>query len=217
MPQNHDSRDPRDRDPHQRGSQPPVPDTFIPEGRWPVIAVQHSFGDGKSAEQIGVLLQFLEGPGKGQTRTWYGSWSEAAIEFTLDALRALGWKGDDLRDLSTIYPKTGGKAAIAVLQHEFFDGKWREKIAWINGDGVAMNKPLDGPAFEKFAARMRNLIPRVEGRAGSSAAPSGYGQQERPPVGQGGYYDNAGGRDARNAEPPPPSDRDAPPNRGRPW
>jgi hypothetical protein len=208
-----DRRDPP-RDMRDPRAQPPGPDPraeLIPEGRYPVIAVSFSFGVGKQAEQVGVACQFQEGPGKGQIRPWRGSFSDNAIEFTLRGLRALGWQGDDLRKIDGILPKNGGKVAIATLEHEEYEGKWREKIAWLNDDGVAFSKPLEGPDFEKFAARMRNVIPKVEGRGGGSAQSLGGGG-----YGQGGSYQGGGGhgggqgRDDRRDEPPPPTDRDEP-------
>lgn len=190
--------------PHHDG--PEDDDELLDEGEWPVMAVTHKIGfAGTNNEQIGVRCKFTEGPHKNKTLVWYGSFSDRALDITIRGLRALGMKGDDLRDLSGMYTDPG--AAIGVVQHDEYQGKKRARIAFINGGDVVMKQEMNAQELSAFAQRMRGAFARTGGGKPSTpaAGPSvGNGRGAPPPRDQQQSFGN------RRDEPPPPSDDDMP-------
>lgn len=165
-------------------------------GTYKVRGVSAELGyTSKGNEQVGVLLQILSEGFENETITWFGSFSEAAQDRTLEALRHLGWSSDDLFDLSGI----GSKEAYAVLEEEEFQGKVSMKVKWINAaGGLAMKAPMNEAQARAFSARMKGAVLASKSKVGGGAKPAGApparGQQQRSP--QRGY------------EPPPPTDDD---------
>src|SRR5438445_10684785 len=69
-----------------------------PEGTYRARATTWGLGStGGDKEQVAVTFKLLDYPGK--VITYYGSFSEAALEFTVKALRTCGWTGVDISDL----------------------------------------------------------------------------------------------------------------------
>jgi hypothetical protein len=176
---------------------------LIPEGKYRVKAVEAVFGEASTGtEQIGVLLEVVDGDHKGTLLTWYGYFSEAAEERTIQSMRYLGWKGVDITDLSSMY---AGQEAQADIEHDTDqEGKTRAKVQWING--IGMKKKMEGAQLASFAKRIRGVAARVGGAAAGGAS-SGM-----PPMNR-----SNGNGNGRRDDAPPPDDRDAPPwggNRG---
>ena len=118
-------------------------------------------------EQVAVLLEILDEGYVGETITWFGFFTEATTERTLDSLRLLGWKGDDLFDLSGI----GETEARAVLDEEDYNGEMRLKVKWINGPGgLALKAPMNESQARAFAARMKGTVLAHKQTAGQPAA-----------------------------------------------
>ncbi len=153
---------------------------IMPAGDYAVIAIAAKLGyAGTKNEQIGARLRITEGPLKNKTMLWYGSFSGAAEEFTVKAMRALGFAGNDLRDLSSML---GGQAAIAVVQHDTYQGKLRAKVAWINGADVQMKDEMNTDELAAFAQRMRGVFARHSGGASQPAKAVGHPQGRQQPT-----------------------------------
>ena len=156
-------------------------------------------------EQVGIAFDLLDGPDAGQSITAYGSFSGAALPYTLEKMRTAGWRGDDLADLSSIGgPKTPD--VQLVIEHEEYNGKLSAKVKFINSlGGVAMKEVLDAKAAQTFAARMRGA---VLAHNQSTGAPT------KPPATPARPAARPASRTASPArqEPPPPTDADAPPD-----
>lgn len=105
-------------------------------------------------EQVAIELEITDGERKGDTLTWYGFFTEAAIDRTLESLRHLGWEGDDLSNLSGI----DRNEVSIVVEDEEFNGVVREKVKWINGGGIAMKETLDDGAAKALAAKLRGHV-----------------------------------------------------------
>jgi hypothetical protein len=107
-------------------------------------------------EQVAVLFDFLDVPGK--TLTWYGYWTEATWERTIETLRTCGWTGNEIDDLSELSGET--PEVFVVLDHEpDQNGAMRERIKWVNKtNGLAMKKALDPARAKEFAARAKAQI-----------------------------------------------------------
>jgi len=193
--------DPRD----PRGSEPPRQQKLEPPaGSYPVRAKAHRFGETKKGDpQVGVALEIVDGQYKGKRLTWYGTFvNEQAEEITIKALRALGFRGVDLTDLSSIYEGE----AIAVVDHEAdLEGVMRVKVKWINGADVMMKKELAGADLKRFADRMRGKLARTA--TPDTRPPTGAtrrDEREYPPAPRDEQRQWA--RDQTRDERPPPRD-----------
>jgi hypothetical protein len=174
---------------------------MIPEGSWKAKGGAWAIGTASTGtDQVGVEIIFLEGPAKDERRTWYGYFTDAAFERTIESLRLLGWKGSDLSDLTGI----GTTEVYAVVAHEQDQhGEIRERVAWINDlGGVAMSNRMDEGSAKAFAARMRGKILALDAAGGRKPGAPAMRQaslpsREPPPTGAGG---------ASHVMPPPEDD-----------
>lgn len=156
-------------------------------------AVENSFEWGVSSndnDQIGVLVNVLDGELAGSQATWYGTFTEASEDRTIESLRFMGWNGTDVVNL----PGLGSTDFQLTFEEEQTDsGSVYWKPAFVNRIGVAMKTPMDDRRKAAFAARLRAKI----GTAGTRPAQAANGG--RGPAGRGA----AGGFDS-----PPPTDDD---------
>ena len=132
---------------------------MLAEGKYTATAVEHSqvtLHEKTGNEEIRVLCEILdEGDAKGVTRTWHGYFTEKTAERTIESLRYMGWKGDDITNISL---EPGTKFQI-VIKHEEYEGKTQEKIAWINRlQSVYVGQPMDASRKSSFASRMKGLV-----------------------------------------------------------
>jgi hypothetical protein len=112
-------------------------------------------------EQVAIKFELSDYPGV--FRTWYGYFTEATWERTLEALRICGWKGDDLTDLTGI----SDNAVSLVLLTEEYKGEFNQKVKFVNAPnsaGVGMKNKLAGDGLKSFAASMKAKI-RSAGRS----------------------------------------------------
>ncbi len=126
--------------------------------------------DKGTAEQIGVTLRVLEGPETGKEIYWYGSLHENAQQYTVEALRAMGWTCNDLGTLTGL----GSLKVIAVEKIEEWKGKKRTKYMVFP---VKTPKPtLEADAKASFGARFKALaascgpLTRTDANAGVDPA-----------------------------------------------
>ena len=87
--------------------------------------------------------------------------SEKAAPYALEKLRACGWTGDDVTQLSGI----DANEITVVVKYEVFEGKERLRadIA-TTGGRITLESPMDAPAKRGFAARMKaaaKTVPRA--------------------------------------------------------
>lgn len=170
------------------------------EGKHKAKPVGASLGFTKdNKEQVGIVLEIIEGDATGQTITRYGSFSDAALPYTLKDLRTCGWVGDDLSDLSSVGGDGGVAVEIVIGQEEYpaGSGQWHDKVKFINAlgaGGAGLAKPLDATQAKAFAARMRNNVRALEAANGTLAKPAPKPAPKPKPASQ----------------PPPHDDRDAP-------
>jgi hypothetical protein len=163
----------------------------LKDGIYRARALGAGLGETKSgAEQVAIEFDFLDF--EGTRLTYYGTFSDKAVEHTLRALRTAGWRGDDLADLSSI----GGPDAPEVdlvVENEEWEGKVRLKVRWVNPrGGLGMKAALAPDKAKAFAARMRGQVAAFDRTAGAPKPTSGQARG-RPP------------------EPPPHTDDDHPP------
>ena len=166
---------------------------LIAEARYRGRPVAAALGlTSKGREQIAVTFDFVDPAG---TRlTWYGYFTDDTTERTIEALRACGWKGDDLSVFVEGQPVPEGfdQEVELVVKHETWEGKTSARIAFVNsGGGLALKNALTLDQAQSFAQRMRSRIgafDRAAGRGSSSARPAA-----RPAAARGSTPTAAGG------------------------
>ena len=168
------------------------------QGRAREWALGHSKN---GTEQIAVLFDYIDSNGEASTITWFGYFSEAACDRTIEALRYCGWEGDDFGRLDGL----DKNEVELVIENETYEGKSHLKVQWVNRlAALALKAPMDQNQVAAFAARMRGKA--VASRQKMAAAPRAQQPARAPahrsPAGDYGDYD---GPDA-----PPPTDDEIP-------
>lgn len=113
-------------------------------------------------EQVAVLIE-LE---TGDRLTWYGYFSDAAAERTIESLLAMG-----VTDLETL-AGLGSQHFEVVVDDEEYQGKTRTKVKFINrlGGGVAMKSRMNEAERKSFAHRYRGKFLSMQRAAGTTPA-----------------------------------------------
>ena len=114
------------------------------------------YSKNKGTPQINVDLELIDEGGI--VMTWTGYFSDAANPYTIKNLRTLGFKGDDISDLSSL---NNEKLVQIVTEPEEFEGKVYEKIKFINPVGgftMAEEQRMGDKERKTFAAQMRGAF-----------------------------------------------------------
>lgn len=166
-------------------------------------AVKGALGETSTGrEQVGVEFALLDADGTENPDaphiTWFGFFTEKTLPTTLKALRTMGWKGNDLEDLTGIDANT----VELVVEHEEYNGNVTAKVRWINPlNGGGMKAALAPDKAKAFAARMRQQIAAFDA---SSALPKATVNTAKPKAAKPPKL-NGGGP----PEPPPHTDSDS--------
>lgn len=173
---------------------------YMPTGTYRGRAVEWALAetnDGK--EQIAVLFEFLDEAHVGKRMTWYGSFSDTQLrdgrtvaEMTLDALRTMGWQGDDVSNIAALPDEVS-----LVVGQDTYNGVSKSKIKFVNGKaGLAIKAPMPVDKAKAFAARMKGLAvkSRQQGSAPAAArAPQQQSRGQQQPQ-RGGQQQGRGGQ-----------------------
>ena len=134
-------------------------------------------------EQVGIDFQILEGEHQGEHITWWGYFTDATTDKTIEALRICGWEGDDLCDLSGIQ---NNDVDLVVQAKEFTNartGEVREgvEVRWVNKpSGLQMRDKMDAAAAKDFAQKMRGRVVALRSGNGRAPAPAAKPQPKFP-------------------------------------
>lgn len=134
------------------------------------IASSEQYGTSqKGTDQIAVDLNLSD---FGERVTTFLYFSDAAAQYSIERLRAMGWEGDDLSNLAGI----DRNIVNVEIKFEMYDGKEQMKVQILTGGGrVVLQNTMNDQAKRAFGARFKNLA--AQSRAGSSPAGSGSGTQ----------------------------------------
>lgn len=150
----------------------------------------------KGNEQVAVEFQVLTEGASHDTLIWYGYFTDATVDRTIQSLRYMGWEGDDLSNLQGI----DKNEVDLVVEDETYEGQTFAKVQWVNKPGgLALKAPLSPERAQSFAAKMRERIKAIDaagGKRATSSAPKPQQQSVPPSLAQ--------------PEPPPISDADLP-------
>jgi hypothetical protein len=163
-----------------------VTSTYIlPEGRHVALCRSVQFGwteKGKEQIAIGFELTHPDDPDCGARITYFGTFTDAeegkkygALDFTMQAIRYIGYTGDDLSELPAL--AEAGQLAQEVelvVQHEEYNGALSAKVKFVNRPGggqVQLKKPLDERELKVFAQAMKSRL-RADAPRKSSGTPA---------------------------------------------
>lgn len=157
---------------------------MLDPGKYRARAIEGAIGETSTEkEQVTVLFELLDVPGK--TITWYGYWTEATWERTIEALRTMGWTGSDIDDLSELSDPSMPEVYLVIDQEPNEKGVLREKVKWVNksAGGLAMKTALEPTKARAFAERVKAQIALFDQQHGH-AAPQGpaSAQQQKAKV-----------------------------------
>lgn len=146
---------------------------MIPAGKYigtPVGAALGTTSSGK--EQIAIQFEFIDPVG--ERLTWYGYFTDAAFERTIEQLRACGWTGSSLDEFAADHLPAGVDRQVElVVQHEEYQGKTQVRLAFVNsiGAGLALKSAMDAGQARAFAAKMKGRIAALSGGVPPAARP----------------------------------------------
>ncbi len=157
---------------------------MIEAGKHRARAVEWGVGEaGTGTMQIGVVFELLDQE-PGTYITYYGYFTDGALEFTLKALRAMGWQGSDITELDNNGGGLDQREVQIVVEHEEYQGRIQTKVKWVNSlGGMAMANRVTGDKLASFAAGLRGKIMGLEpGRRAAPAAGMGQTQPAARPT-----------------------------------
>ena len=139
--------------------------------RGQAIKGSEQYGQTKNGnDQIVIDLNLLD---IGEKVSTFLVFTDKAAEYSLDRLRACGWKGDDLSNLDGI----DANEVEVEVKYEQYNGETKMKVQIITGGGaVKLKDQLDDKGKKAFAAKYRDLAKSVAPKA---AAPKAEGSEEK--------------------------------------
>jgi hypothetical protein len=162
---------------------------MIADGVYRARAIQGALGQASTgSDQVAVEFEILTEGLEGQHITWFGYFTDATWERTVEALRTCGWQGDDLSDLTGL----GASEVDLVIEQEEYNGKYSAKVKWINKPGgMSLKAPMSPERAQQFASEMKGRIlslkkngttkPAAKSAAGRTVEPPPHADSDRPP------------------------------------
>jgi hypothetical protein len=131
-------------------------------------AGSEQYGETKNAnDQIVLDLDLLD---LGERVSTFLVFSEKAAPWSIKRLRALGWTGDSLADLTGI----DSSEVDVEVKYEEYNGELKMKVQIIVGGTVTLENQFDDKAKKAFAAKHAALVK-------STAAPRGAARPAAKP------------------------------------
>lgn len=119
---------------------------------------------GTGKEQVAVEFDVLTEGAAEKNLVWYGYFTDATLERTIESLRYMGWKGDDPSDG---LPGLDANEVDIVVEDEEYEGKTYAKVQWVNRPGgLALKAPLSEEKAKAFGASMRERIRAIDASKG---------------------------------------------------
>jgi hypothetical protein len=140
-------------------------------GHYRARAVEGDFGvAGTGTKQIAVLFEITEGEARGERVTWYGYFTPATAERTIESLRHCGctFPDDAIDDLDGL---TVNEVGLVLEEEHDEHGPVRLRVRWVNrlASGVALGARLDAAAKRSFADEMRGFVMASRAKNGAAA------------------------------------------------
>jgi hypothetical protein len=125
--------------------------------------------------QFAIGFEYIDGPNKGSTITFYGGFkSDAAQDFTEKQLRACDWNGD------YEHPELTDKPVRICIEPDEYKGQVRDKVRSISKQKGGGFKPMEAGSLSSFAKSLKRAAP-------AASSSNGFGATEdEPDYGYGG-------------------------------
>jgi len=151
-------------------------ENLVKPGRYTAKVLDHGITETKNGDpQAAVRFGFETADGPREL-TWYGSFKEKALEFTIKGLVNCGLKGNNPAGALEI----GKEVSIVVEVDQDQEGKDRNVIRWVNALG-GITKKMDSreaaAKLERFSGAVMALKEK-EGLAPKNFAPQSGGGKE---------------------------------------
>lgn len=128
------------------------------------IAGSEQYGQtSKDNDQIVLDLQLLE---LGETVSTFLVFSEKAAPWSMKRLRACGWTGDNLADLTGI----DSQEVDVQVRYEEYNGDMKMKVEIVVGGTVTLENQFDDKSKKAFAAKFRDLAKATAPKSGAAPA-----------------------------------------------
>jgi len=149
------------------------------------VAGSEQYGDAGANKTLQVAIDLVL-PELGRSVSTFLFFSKDAAPYSIERLRALGWEGNDIRNLKGI---DKNEVDVEIIS-EMYEGKQQWRVNILTGPGrVTLANTVNK---DEFAARLAALGISVDGSSSSSGGGGG-----------GGAGGGAAGNSASGEEPPP--------------
>lgn len=131
----------------------------------------------KGDDQIVLDIEVALAEGEVRRLSTFLYFSDAAAAYSLDRLRAGGWTGDDVTDLTGV----DTRLVDVEIKYETWEGEQRMRVQILTGGGsVRLENTMNEKQKQMFAARMKALAKGGGQPRAPRAAPA---QPRRAPAG----------------------------------
>lgn len=96
--------------------------------------------------------------------------TDKTVEYTIEKLRAMGWEGDDFRELNQQPAVLAGHKCVITVSHESYEGKTRAKVNFVNPEGYEGGEIQRDENAAKNAMRFNALLKSGKGKVKPSTA-----------------------------------------------
>lgn len=153
---------------------------MIPEGTYVARVIEHEpgYSSKKGTPQVRLKWGLKNGGQEGVTLDQYLYFTELSSEIAFKVLDAAGWDGNDEVDLVGV----GSVDAEIVVKHEEYEGKVRERIAFVNkpGEGPQMSKPVEDKAEFRRVMRAMRAVSGIGPAQAKPATQNDAGEDDLP-------------------------------------
>jgi len=153
---------------------------MLKPGHYQALAREWTFGKtSKGTEQVAIVFEIADGDDKGQRITWYGFFTDATYERTLDSLENAGWDGQSLAKLGGL----GSRPCVIVVEHETGqDGKTYSRVRWVNslGGGLNVKEKMESHEVASLEERMKGAMLDRRQRKASGSGNSNQKRMREP-------------------------------------
>lgn len=127
-------------------------------GKYKAKAIGVDFGNSPKTGTEFIAIAFEVGPAR-EIETWNGYLSEKAAPRTIQALRAMGWAGNDLSTIEPDASNLPGWVQVDVQDDVAQDGTVRgTRIAFVNSLSGMVGTPMTENNRKSLALRLRALV-----------------------------------------------------------
>jgi hypothetical protein len=140
-----------------------------PKGFFRAEILDHGFGKTDAGtDYFGVRFKTLIDDGPTGEITGFFYMTEKSAEYTVQKVRAMGYEGDDLRDLAKVPPILQGRMVKITVEHREYQGEMRDSVASVYPEDWEPGLKKDAEAatnVARFNALLRKEKPITQKKA----------------------------------------------------